>query len=214
MKQTGSRAVQDGLKYIRATYGFLLERGYEVLSAEDADLGWQVVLGRSNLFVSVLHSRGDDYVSLRTAAQPPDEFIDIGSVVYAATGEKIPLYGSDPEKLQKYLDRVESYFAGEYIRNPDSLRAAWKAYREPVYKVEPLIPEESKRIPILYYPLLGMVLLLLFGALTTLYAVLLMRLFSAFSPETDSYALFVGIAAVLLAIGTLILIRKWVKFVG
>jgi hypothetical protein len=180
MKQTSSQAARDGLKYIHEAYAFLLERGYQVLSAEDADVGWQIVLGKQDLFVSVFHSRGDDYVSFRTSMQPPAELNDLGSVVFAATGEKIPLYGSDAQKLQLYIDRIETYFAGEYLRNPDSLRAAREAYREPIYKVDPIVEEKEKKIPILYYPLMGIILLLIFIFLATLFGVLLDRLFTVF----------------------------------
>jgi hypothetical protein len=209
MKQTSSRAVGDGLKHIQETYGFLLERGYEVFSGQEADLGWQVVLRRAGLFVSVLHTRGEDYVSFRAGTQPQSEFSDIGSVVYAATGERISLYGSDAQKLKQYLDQIEIYFATEYISDPDGLRSAQQAYREPIFKVEPGIPEEPKRIPFLYYPLLAVVLLLLFGALTTLYMVLLDRLFSAFALSPDTSDMVMGVGAVLLAIATMLLLGSF-----
>jgi hypothetical protein len=182
MNQSHSRAVQDGLKHIHETYAFLLERGYQILSAEEADAGWQVLLGKQDLLVSVLRSRGDDYVSLQTNTQPPGESIDLGSVVYAATGERIPLYGSDSQKLQQYLDPIETYFAQEYPGNPDGLRAARAAYREPLYKLEPLVPKEPGRIPILYYPLMGIIVLLTFFFVITLCGVLLDRLLGVFPP--------------------------------
>lgn len=211
MKPTNSRAVQDGLKYINETYGFMLERRYEVFSAEDADVGWQVVLRKPDLFVKILRTRGDDYVSFRTSAQPPDEFIDIGSVVYAATGEKIPISGNDSKELQKYFNKIETYFEGEYVKNEDSLRVARKEYRETLPRVEVINPKEQRRISILYYPLMGIILLLLFGALTTLYMALLDRLFSAFSVDADSYGIFMGIVSILLAIGTILIFRRWTK---
>ena len=229
MKQTSKRAIRNSGKYIPENYKFLLERGYEVDSVEDADMGWQVVLRKADLFLKILHTRGDDYLSFRTGAQPSDEWFDLENVVYAATGEKIPItYGSDLVKqLQQYLGRIETYFAEEYVKNPDDLRAvqeaaraaSWAAYQEalskvePILEVEPVLTKEPKRIPLLYYPLLGVILLLLFGALTTLYAVLLDRLSAAFSPEADSFTLFMGIGAILLAIGTMFLLRKWTKII-
>lgn len=145
MKQTTSRAVRDALKYINETYRFMLERGYEVFSAEDYDLGWQVVLRKPDLFVRILRTRGDEYVSFRTSTQPPDEFIDIGSVVYAATGEKIPIsYGSYSKELQQYLDKIETYIEGGYVRNADSLRVAQKEYRETLPPVEVISPKRTR----------------------------------------------------------------------
>jgi hypothetical protein len=206
MQQTNSRAVRDALKYINETYGFMLERGYEVFSAEDYDVGWQVVLRKADLFVKILRTRGDEYVSFRTSTQPPDEFIDIGSVVYAATGEKIPIsYDSYSKELQQDLDRIETYFESEYVKNEDSLRVAQKEYRETLPPVEVISPKEPGIIPILHYPLMVMIILLLFGALMTLYMVLLDRLFSAFSLDADSYGIFMGIVSLLLAIGTMLL---------
>ena len=205
MTQTSSRAVRDGLKYIHETYGFMLERGYEVLSINDYDLGWQVVLQKSDLFVRVIRTRGDDFVSFRTGTQSPDEFIDIGSVVYAATGDKIPVSGDDSKELQKYLDKIETYFEGEYVKNEDGLRVAQKEYRETLPRLEIGSSKEPEIIPILHYPLMGIILLLLFGALTTLYMVVLDRLFSAFSLDSDSYGIFMGVISLLLAIGTMLL---------
>jgi hypothetical protein len=47
-----------------------------------------------------------------------------------------------------------------------------------------------------------------------LYMVLRGSLFSTFSLDLDSYGMVMGAGAVLLAIGTMFLFRKWVKFVG
>lgn len=58
MKQTNSRVVQDALKSINENYGFMLERGYEVLSVDDYDLGWQVLLKKQELFARIIRSRG------------------------------------------------------------------------------------------------------------------------------------------------------------
>lgn len=222
MKQKNSRSTRDGVKFMGKEYRFMLARGYEVISVEDAFLGWQVMLGKQDLFVQVLHTRGEDYVSFRTGKQPPDEWIDMQSVVYAATGEKVPMNGVDSKELPKYIDTIESYFEGEYRKNPDGLRAAAQAYQASLPKVEPVSLEEleikskkqQKIIPVLYYPLMAIILLLLFGILTTLYMVLLGSLFSAFSLDLDSYGMVMGIGAILLAIGTMLLFRKWVKFVG
>jgi len=205
MKQTASRAVRDGLKYINETYGFMLDRGYEIFSAEDYDVGWQVVLRKPDLFVRILRTRGDDYVSFRTSIQPIDEFIDIGSVVYAATGEKTPISGSDSKQLQKYLDKIETYFEGAYVKNEDSLRVAQKEYRETLPRVEIISPTEPEIIPIVHYPLMGIIILLLLGALIAFYMVLLDRLLSAFSLDPDSYGIFMGVVSLLLAIGTMLL---------
>lgn len=208
MKQTNSRAVQDGLKYINEKYGFMRERGYEVFSAEDYEVGWQVVLSKPDLLVRIIHTRGDDYVSFRTSTQPADEFFDIGSVVYAATGEKIPLSGSDSTELQRYIARIETYFEGAYVNNEDRLRIAQKEYRETLPRVEITSPKEPEIIPILHYPLMVIILLLLFGALATLFMVLMDRLFSAFSLNPESYVLFTRIVPILLAIGTVLLIWR------
>lgn len=218
MNQVPSRAVRDGLNYIDTTYGFLLERGYTIISAEDADVGWQILLGKPGLMVKILRTRGDDYVSFRAGTQPADEFTDIESVIYAATGEKIPPFEStNPKVLAQYLDRIEAYFAGEYVNNKDGLRAAQDEYYAAFSQGGVVVPPEPesipsspspKIIPILHYPLMAIILLLLFGALLTLYMVLLDRLLAAFSLETDSIGLFMGVIPVLLAIGTMLLFRR------
>ena len=210
MKQTPTRTIRDGLKYLHETYGFMLERGYEVASAEDISLGWQVVFRRPELIVRIERTRGEEYVSFRTGTQPPDEFFDLGSVVYAATGEEIPLSSYDDlsKELQKHLDRIETYFSDEYLKNPDGLQSAQKEYRETLSPVDAVSPKEPKIIPTLHYPLMGIIILLLFGALTTLYMVLLDRLFSSFSLDPDSYGIFMGVGAILLAISTMLLFRR------
>ena len=209
MKQTNSRVVRDALKSIQEAYGFMLERGYKVFSAEDYDLGWQVVLRKQDLFARIIRSRGEEEIFFRMGAQPPDEFTDIGSVIYAATGDKITRWESSDTKVsERYLDKIETYFEGEYVKNKDSLRAAQKEYYAAFSQGGVVSPPEPNVIPILHYPLIGIILLLLFGALTTLYAVLLDRLFSAFSLEAESYGIFMGVVSVLLAIGTMLLVQS------
>jgi hypothetical protein len=210
MKQTTSRTVQYALKYFKETYGFILQRGYEVVSVEDIPAGWQVVLRKSDLVVRILRARGEDDVSFRTSTQPPGEFFDIGSVVYAATGEKIPLSSYDDlsKELQTYLDKIEAYWQGEPVKIRDSLQVAQREYRETLTPVQVVSPKEPKIIPVLHYPLMGIVLLLLFGALTTLYAVLLDRLFSTFALGTDPSTLLTGVVSPLLAICTMLLFRR------
>lgn len=211
MNQTNSRAVRDGLKYVHEMYGFLFERGYELFSAEDYEVGWQMVLRKPGLSVKIIRTRGDDYVSFRTSTQPVDEFFDIGSVVYAATGETIPLSRRDSEELQKYLDRIETYFEGEYVKNPESLQVAEKEYRATLPRVEITSPEEPKIIPILHYPLMVMVFLLLFGALATLYMVLLDRLFSTSWLDPVFFGLCTGAGLLLLAVGMMLLFWRQIK---
>ncbi len=215
MKQAPSRAVRDAVKSIHEMYGFMLERGYEVFSAENHDLGWQVVLRKQDVFARIIRSRGEEEIFFRSSAQQSDEFIDSGTVIYAATGDKIPRWeSSDSKVIEHYLDKIETYFESEYVKNRDGLRTAQDEYYAAfshgnvVLPPEPaVIPTETKVIPILYYPLMGMIILLVFGALTTLYMVLLDRLFSAFSLSADSYGLFIGIVSPLLAIGTMLLFR-------
>ena len=210
MKQTTSQASQTSLKYINETYGFMLERGYEVVSVDDIPAGFQSMLSKQDLVVRILRARGEDDVSFRMRTQPLEEFFDIGSVVYAATGEKIPLpsYDDLSEELQKYLDKIETYLQGEQVKTLDDLRVAQKEYREALIPAQVASPQEPKIIPILYYPLMVTIILLLFGALTTLYAVLLDRLFSTFLLAADSSTLIVGVFSPLLAIGTLLLFRR------
>jgi hypothetical protein len=178
MKQTTSRVVQDALKSINENYGFMLERGYEVLSVEDYDLGWQVILRKQELLAKIIRSRGEEEIYFRMSTQPPDEFTDIGSVIYAATGDKIPRWeSSDTKVIKQYLDKIESYFEGEYLRNKDGLRAAQEEYYAAFSQGGVVSPPEPKVTPILHYPLMGIILLLIFGALITLCLVLADRLF-------------------------------------
>ena len=181
MKQTTSRAVQDALKSVHENYGFMLERGYEVLSAEDYDLGWQLLLRKQELLARIIRSRGEEEIYFRRGTQPLDEFIDIGSVIYAATEDQIPRWeSSDTKVIKQYLDKIESYFEGEYLRNKDGLRAAQEEYYAAFSQGGVVSPPEPKVIPILYYPLMGIILLLIFGALITLCLVLADRLFTTF----------------------------------
>jgi pilus assembly protein TadC len=215
MGQTSSRAVRDGLKYISKDYGFLLRRGYEIHAVEDAEVGWQVVLRKADLFMRILHTRGDDYVYFRSAAQPPAEFTEMEIVLSVITGEKISISMESPvNDLKKYLDQIEAYFAGEYLRNPAGLRTAREdhfaslAKPEWVLPVDPVRQKEAKRFPFLYYPLMAIVLLLLLIVLTALYMILLDRLFSALSWDPDAYSMFMGVGAILLSIATLLLFRR------
>ena len=184
------------MKSINETYGFMLAKGYEVVSVDDYDLGWQAVLRKQDLFAQIIRSRGEEEIYFRPATLPSDEFIDIESVIYAATGDKIPRSeSSDPKVIEQYLDKIETYFSGEYVRNKDGLltaqkeisEASWKAYYETVGKAHEaalsqggVAAPEPKRKPILYYPLMIIIILLILGALVTLGMVLLDRLFSLF----------------------------------
>jgi hypothetical protein len=221
MEQTNARTIRRGMSYIKRDHGFLLERGYEIHAVENVDLGWQVTLRRANLLIRIFRSRGEEYVLFQAATQPPDEFTDMEIILSVIAGEKIPVSSENPAKdLQKYLDRIEAYFAGEYLRDPDGLRVAREEHYaslrqeqqvlldEQILLEEAIHPKEEKIIPILYYPLLGIILLLLFIVLTTLYMAVLDRLFAAFSWDPDSYTMFMGIAAVLLSIATMLLFRR------
>jgi hypothetical protein len=159
----------------------MLERGYEVFSVEDYDLGWQVMLRKQDLFTRIIRSRGEEEIYFRMGTQPPDEFTDIGSVIYAATGDKIPRWeSSDSKVIEQYLNKIETYFEGEYVKNKDGLRAAQEEYFAAFSQGGVVVPPEPKEKPILHYPLMGIIILLILGALTTLCMVLLDRLFSAF----------------------------------
>lgn len=199
MKPLNSRAYRDVLKHIRENYGFMLERGYELVSVDEYDLGWQAVLGKEDVLARIIRSRGEDEISFRTAAQSPDEFTDLGSLIHAATGEIIPRWeSSDIRVIRQYLERVEDYFKAGYLRNKDSLRVAQEEYfaafsqsgvpprtaEEEFYAEFPqagvLMPPEPKRKPLLYYPLMGVIILLILTGLATLGMILLDRLFSPF----------------------------------
>lgn len=199
MKQANSRAWRDVSKSIHENYGFMLERGYEVVSVDDYDMGWQVLLRRQDVFARIIRSRGEEEIYFRMGAQPPDEFTDIGSVIYAATGEKIPRWESSKiQVIKEYLDKIESYLEGEYLRDKGRLRTAQEEYyaafsqegvvprtaEEEYYAEFPqrrlIVPSGPGRTPILHYPLIGIIILLILGALITLGMVLLERLFSIF----------------------------------
>lgn len=178
MKETNSRAVQDALKSINANYRFMLERGYEVVSADDYDLGWQAELRKHDLFARIIRSRGEEEIYFRTGMQPSNEFTDIGTAIYAATGEMIPRWqSSDPKVIQQYLEKIESYFASEYVTNKDSLRAAQKEYYAAFSQSGVVVPSEPTAKPMFYYPLMVILILLILGGLITLGMVLLDRLF-------------------------------------
>ena len=175
-------------------------------STEEVPMGWQVVLRKQNLFVKILRLRGEEEIFFRIGNKSSEEFTDIGSVIYAATGDKIPRWkSSDPDVLEQYLNKIESYFMGEDVKNKVGLNAAQKEYYAAFAQGGGVVPPKSKVIPILHYPLMAVITLLLFGVLTTLYMVLLDRLFSVFSLDASSYGMFMGIASLFLAIGTMLL---------
>lgn len=137
MKETNSRAVQDALKSINANYRFMLERGYEVVSADDYDLGWQAELRKHDLFARIIRSRGEEEIYFRTGMQPSNEFTDIGTAIYAATGEMIPRWqSSDPKVIQQYLEKIESYFASEYVPTKIVCEPRRKSIMLPFHKAE------------------------------------------------------------------------------
>ena len=105
-------------------------------------------------------------------------------------------------------EETKSSFESEYSANKDSLQAAQKEYQELLSSKEEISTKETEIRPILYYPLKGIVMLLLLGGLTTLYAVLLDRLSSAFSLDLGSYGVFMLAVSLILAIGTMLYIRK------
>lgn len=181
MQQGNSRLVQKALKHINETYRFLFEKGYQVFSAQDIDLGWQVVLRKQDIFISIREMRGEEEIFFRMGTPPPDEVVDIGSVIYAATGDKIPRWeSSDPKVLEQYLDKIEIYFKGEYAKNKDRLQAAQREYFAAFSQGGVVVPPEPKGKPILHYTLMGVIILLILGALITLCLVLLNRWFLAF----------------------------------
>jgi hypothetical protein len=165
----------------------MLDRGYEVFSVEDYDLGWQTVLRKQDIFAKIIRSRGEEEIFFRTSTQPVDEFTDIGTVIYAATGDKVPRWeSSEPKVIERYLDKIETYLAGEHVRNKDGLRTAQKEYYAAssqggaALAPEPGPPPEPKKKPFIYYPLMVIIILLILGALATLGMVLVDRLFSPF----------------------------------
>ena len=114
----------------------------------------------------------------RQATQRPDEFTDIGSVIYAATGEKISRQeSSDIKVIKQYLEKIELYFAGEYVSNKDSLQAAQQEYYAAFSQGRVVTPPEPEAKSVLYYPLMGILILLILGGLITLGMVLMDRFF-------------------------------------
>jgi hypothetical protein len=187
MKQTNPRTVRDAMKSINGTYKFMLDRGYEVSSVEDYDLGWQTVLRKQDVLAKIIRSRGEEEIFFRTSTKSFDEFTDIGSVIYAATGDKVPRWeSSEPKVIERYLDKIETYLEGEPGRNKDGFRAAQKEYSAAfapgavAVPPQPVATPEPKKKPFLYYPLMVIIILLILGALTTLGLVLVDRLFSPF----------------------------------
>lgn len=219
MKQTIPWWVRQALKHTQETYGFLFEKGYEYFTADVIDLGRQVTLRKQDVFIRIEEVRGEEEVYFRMGTPPPDEFTDIGSVIYAATGDNLPRWqSSQPKVLAQYLDRIEAYFAGEYLKNKDGLRAAQEEYYaafspgEVVLPPEPVeLPPEPKIIPILYYPLMGMIFLLIFGALATLYMVLLDRFLAAFSWDPGLLGICIGAGLLPLALGMMFLFWSQIK---
>ena len=51
MKQTSSRTMRYASKILNATYGFMLRRGYEVVSIDEFELGWQALLKKQRVAI-------------------------------------------------------------------------------------------------------------------------------------------------------------------
>ena len=115
---------------------------------------------------------------------------------------------STDHQKRRFVEEELKKFRGGYASNEDSLRVAQKEYHARLSQVEIGSPKEPGIIPILHYPLMAMIFLLLFGALTTLYMLLMDRLFSAFSLDSGFYRMFMGVVSLLLAIGTMFLFRR------
>ena len=114
---------------------------------------------------------------------------------------------STDRQKRRLVEEELKKLRGEYVKNRDNLRVAEKEYREALPRVEVITPKEPGIIPVLHYPLMGMIFLLLFGSLTTLYMVLMDRLSSAFSLDLKPYGIFM-VVSLLLASGTMILYWK------
>ena len=208
IENDNSWILQDALQTINKHFGFMLEQGYEVYSAKDyPDTNkpiWEVILRKQDLFVKIYaERRGVEEVSFRTNTQPPDEFTGIRTVVYALTeGKTVPNFFGGTKGyanlLQKHLNNIEAQF-GNYVNNAGSIQTAQKGYYKAISR------KEEKIIPILHYPLLVIVIILLVGALTTLYMVLLNQLFSASSIGG------LRIVSLLLAIVTILVLRRVIK---
>jgi tetratricopeptide (TPR) repeat protein len=115
---------------------------------------------------------------------------------------------STDHQKRSFVEEQLKKIRGGYVNNEDSLRVAQKEHRARLPQAEIASPKEPAIIPFLHYPLIGMILLLIFGALTTLYMVLLNGLFSAFSLDPGFYGLVMGVVSLLLAIGTMFLFRR------
>ena len=211
--------LQDARRTINQHFGFMLARGYEIYSANDYPEAnkptWEVILRKQDLLVRIYAERRRvEEVSFRTSAQPADEFGGIASVVYALSGGKIVpnFFGGTKgfaDLLQKHLNLIEAGF-GNYVKNGASMQVAQKEYlkaisHETEYQ-QTISPIEAKIIPVLHYPLMAIILILLVGAFTTLYMVLLNQLFSASSTSG-----ILGIVSLLLAIGTVVMLRRLIK---
>jgi len=209
MDNNNSQVLQNALK----RYSFMLEKGYEVYSAKEIPMGWQIVFRKKDLLLRIDSERGDEEIYFRLNTQLSPGFIYIGNLVYASTGEIInPSSFNDYRKLlQKHIDNIESYLDGENVNNENSLNIAQKEYREVLARKEGRGEVPQKIKPFLDYPLMGIIILLVLGALTTLYAVLIERLFSAFSINYDSYSSAMVIVSLLLAIGTMVIFRRWYR---
>lgn len=215
MNQDNSWVVQDALKSINNHFGFLFEQGYAIYSAKDfPEAGWpvwEVILQKKDFFIRLYAERGAiDELSFRKS---PDDFVDIGIVVYALTGKIYSwnlLWGFSGKGyanlLQKHLNQIEAYFGEEYIQNRDALKSAQIEYRKALARKESRSEVPQKIKPFIEYPLMGMLILLLAGALTPVYMLLLAGLFSFLSME--DYRNFIPVVSFLLAIGTILMLRR------
>lgn len=209
VKADNSWILHDALRNINKHFGFMLEQGYEIYSTKEyPDTNkpvCEVILRKQDLLVRIYAERGVvEQVSFRITTQPPEEFTDIRTAVYAVTEGKTALdfFGGTKGHatvLQKHLKKIEAGF-GNYVKNAGSLPAAQNDYYQAIS------PKETKIIPILHYPLLGVVIIMLVGALTTLYMVLLNQFVSASEIEAV-----IGIVSLLLAIGTVLTLRWLIK---
>jgi hypothetical protein len=127
MNDGNSWVQQDAIRILNKHFSFLFDQGYIISSTRDyPEAGWpasEVVLRKEDLFVKIYSERGAiEELSFRMNMQLPNEFTDIGSIVYTLTGEKFTprlfFWNKGYAKLlRKHLNKIEAHFKSDYLQN-------------------------------------------------------------------------------------------------
>lgn len=145
---------QDILEDIRQNFGFLFDRGYEIVSTRNYPgrygRSWEVLLNSPNFSLKIVDDDGLSFF-FRSLSEGD---MSVGALIYFLSGEKEILGASGGMKecanlLGKYIDEIESRFRDDYSGLQKDVESIQKKYEDALAKSVP-----SCVLPILLIPLI------------------------------------------------------------